>query len=41
MYHLFLFHHILPSQYRKLGNGEKEILKAFTYKQLQDMVGDS
>ena len=40
MYYLFLFHHILPSEYKRLGVGEKKIVKAFMFKQMQDMAGD-
>ncbi len=37
MYFLFRFHHILPSQYRLLGIGEKRIIKTFVYRQYEDM----
>ncbi len=36
MYFLFRFHHIMPSQFRKLGINEKKIMRAFMYKHLED-----
>jgi hypothetical protein len=37
MYFLFRFHHITPSQYVGMGQGEKKIIRQLMYRQLEDM----
>lgn len=37
MYFLFRFHHILPSAYKEMKKGEREVVKAFMYRQINDM----
>lgn len=41
MYFLFRFHHILPGDYYKRGKCEKEIIKAFLHRQIDDMREES
>lgn len=36
MYFLFRFHHITPTQYYTMGKGEKEVIRAFMYRQIDD-----
>lgn len=37
MYLLFRFHDLMPDDYKKKGKGAKEIIRAFMYRELEDM----
>lgn len=37
MYLLFRYHHIRPSQYFKMGYGERQVIKAFMHYQIETM----
>lgn len=36
MYLLFRYHNIKPSEFKNMGFGEQQILKAFIHKQVED-----
>lgn len=37
MYLLFRQHNIMPMQYHMMGNGERQIVRAFMHKELDDI----
>ena len=37
MYLLFRYHHIKPSEYRDMGFGERQVIKAFMHYQIEKM----
>lgn len=40
-YYMFRFHHILPSQFRKLGTNEKSIVYAFMQYELEQRIKEN
>ncbi len=36
MYLLFRYKNMIPSDYKKLGHGEKQIIRQFMYQQIED-----
>lgn len=36
MYFLFRYHDMKPSEYKKLGQGEKRVIRQFMYKELEE-----
>ena len=37
MYYLFKYHHIMPMQFYSMGNGEKQIVRAFMHYEIDQM----
>lgn len=37
MYYLFKYHHVMPMQFNNMGNGEKQIVRAFMHYEIDQM----
>ena len=37
MYYLFKYHHVMPMQFYSMGNGEKQIARAFMHYEIDQM----